>query len=219
MNVKLETTRRRIKWGEGKEGELISFVQEKQAEGHPIGEAIREFAQMNNINWLTARQRYYRILQRRQGKKRNKDHLHLPQGVTITASSGDPMLDAIATFLQQVRNLDDFSIQYFFEGLARLAGLATFGLRGDGIRKEMEEKDKALAALAEEVERLQAEVKHYQTRFSELQAQWETLNYLVDNWLNMRSVDKVTSMGDFGRRLKYQVDEFGTVVKVHEDRG
>lgn len=118
----------------------------------------------------------------------------------------DPLLESMAGFLGTVSRLD-VDLEGLFRGLWKISELALQG-------KEAADLKLRIAKLEEENADLREKVGAASKKLEELRSQYEVLDYLVDEFMNLNSVDKVTSLGDFGRRLKYQVDQFGTVVKV-----
>lgn len=128
----------------------------------------------------------------------------LPEG---GAAAEERLLSDLAEFFAHSRSLDDFELRPFMAGLACMAGWARRGLEG-------RETAARMRALEREKETLQARVAAYEKRFEELREQYATLDFLVNEFTNLSSIEKVTALGDFGRRLKYQVDRFGLVVKA-----
>jgi hypothetical protein len=187
----------RIRWKDGKAEELWEFVQERTARGQRITEALKEFADQNGISWLTARWKYYRVRNEREEEPPAAEPVPAPEG------AGDGLLEELGAFMKRAAAAG-VDLAAFFAALHQLARRAEEGhglrQRVDELERELDARQSEAAALREQLERVRE--------------QYTTLNYLVTDWLNLQSVDRVTSMGDFGRRLRYQVDQFGTVIRL-----
>jgi len=126
----------------------------------------------------------------------------------------DEILQDIAGFLRNAAGLPSLNLAGFLNGLHAMSALASDGLEVARAREELEARKAEIERMKGETSTLKEEVAAFRNRLAGLKEQYETLNFLVNDWFNLQSVDKVTSLGDFGRRLKYQVDQFGSVVKV-----
>lgn len=296
MNVELTAKTGRTDWKSGKEQELWDYVQQRLAQGCPVGLAIKEFAEKHHIKWLTARHRYYKFNRSRDGvgspagdeefpaeadfsdeaefparparpnnsaRRARSDHsdrvdvwdpsddegtgapstdtvfsdrpgdeltrtdtpgAESPKEGTVRSlrrgrrprirKDSDEILDDIAGFLKNASALPSLNLAGLLKGLHSLAELASDGLEVARAREELAARRGEVEGLKGEITALKEEVAGFKNRLAGLREQCETLNFLVNDWFNLQSVDKVTSLGDFGRRLKYQVDQFGSVVKV-----
>ncbi|MEW6524951.1 MAG: hypothetical protein AB1445_15700 [Bacillota bacterium] len=194
----------RISWKDGKAEELWEYVQTRTARGERITQALKDFADMNGISWLTARWKYYRVKQDRDTEDMPGEAPgQIPLRAVPNPETGDSLLEGLGGFLSRAARLG-VDLDGFFAGLKCLAQHA-----GEG-----EELRARFSSLEASLRQRESEVAALKEQLGRVREQYETLNYLVHDWLNMQSVDRVTSMGDFGRRLRYQVDQFGTVIKL-----
>ncbi len=200
--MSLPNKTRRIRWDEGKADELWNFVQEETAKGNKVTAALREFAEDNGISWLTARWKYYRVKNERLDTERALES-RSQDGDEMGAEDHDTAFSHLSAFLKYAQGTG-LDLSGLLGGLHHLAKEAE---AAQSLQREIEEKEKEMAALKQRFHALEGKMK-------EVKAQYQTLNYLINEWLNLQSVDRVTTMGDFGRKLQYQVDKFGTVIRL-----
>lgn len=225
-------------WSDQEDAALLEFVK-----AEPLGNlsaALEEAARILQRTPVAVRARYYRLctnqretadvlkgvegITRKSKKAGKKAKALAARGATAprklaaakkcrdvsVRQSGetlqDPLLESMAGFLGTVSRLD-VDLEGLFRGLWKISELALQG-------KEAADLKVRIANLEEDNAALREKVGAASRKLEELRSQYEILDYLVNEFMNLNSVDKVTSLGDFGRRLKYQVDQFGTVVKV-----
>ena len=193
----------RIRWDEGKADELWEFVQRETAKGNKVTSALREFAADNGISWLTARWKYYRVKNERLQSEERDDPAPEEREQSESEQGGSHVLDHLTGFLRhgQGTGLD---LEGFFAGLHLLARQA----------EQAQSLEEELQGLREKLEAEKKQCQKLEDKLEQVKEQYQTLNYLTQDWLNLQSVDRVTTMGDFGRKLQYEVDRFGTVIRV-----
>lgn len=74
------------------------------------------------------------------------------------------------------------------------------------IDRLQQENERIRASMLQEKERLERREK-------ELTSVYELLNSMLADFMNLESVAKLASLGDFMTRLELTVDQFGTVLK------
>ncbi|HHY38692.1 MAG TPA: hypothetical protein GX507_07195 [Clostridia bacterium] len=119
----------------------------------------------------------------------------------------DSFLLGLSEFLRRAKNIRGLDLDGMVRGLARLAELAEAGINAPGMSARISELEQRKEDLEERVNELTSQLER-------VKEQYRTLDYLINEFINLGSVEKVTSLGDFGRKLKYQVDQFGLVVNV-----
>lgn len=122
-------------------------------------------------------------------------------------SDQDSFLLGLSEFLRRAKNIKGLDLDGMVRGLARLAELAEAGTSTFAMGQRMTD-------LEQEKENLEERIVELTAQLERVREQYRTLDYLITEFINLGSVDRVTSLGDFGRRLKYQVDQFGVVVNV-----
>ena len=80
-----------------------------------------------------------------------------------------------------------------------------------------EEAERAANVIRAQYNEVVLKLQEYDKRFGQVRQEYDTLAGLVDEWLNMHSVDRVTSMGDFCKKLRVQVDQFNRVLALAEN--
>ncbi|MEW6242796.1 MAG: SANT/Myb-like DNA-binding domain-containing protein [Bacillota bacterium] len=178
-------------WSPEEDRKLAEMVREAEEYNRSINEVFEQAAQLFGRTPVAVRARYYRTA----------SHGHEAHG------GSDNLLDTISAFFVHAKSLEGFDVETFFKGLSELARLAQHGAESLGVSGSLEE-------LEEENKRLREKILNLEQRMEKLRDQYITLDFLVNEFINLSSIEKVTSLGDFGRRLKYQVDQFGTVVKI-----
>lgn len=119
----------------------------------------------------------------------------------------DSFLLGLSEFLRRAKNIRGLDLDGMVRGLARLAELAEAGTNAPAMGVRISE-------LEQRKEDLENRVNELTSQLERVREQYRTLDYLINEFINLGSVDRVTSLGDFGRKLKYQVDQFGLVVNV-----
>lgn len=119
----------------------------------------------------------------------------------------DSFLLGLSEFLRRAKNIRGLDLDGMVRGLARLAELAEAGINAPAMSARISELEQRKEDLEERVNELSSQLER-------VKEQYRTLDYLINEFINLGSVEKVTSLGDFGRKLKYQVDQFGLVVNV-----
>ena len=197
---------KRIRWKAGKEDELWNYVQSHVASGVSISEALKTFADSNGISWLTARWKYYRLKQDRTTAIRELEEAP-EKAETPAYTKPDAAFEALSAFLQSASRLEQTDLTGLLMGLASMAKSALGG----------EDAERTAAAIRQQYNELQVKMQEYDKRFQQVRQEYETLACLVDEWLNLHSVDRVTSMGDFAKKLRVQVDQFNRVLAIAEN--
>ncbi|MDP2858295.1 MAG: hypothetical protein Q8P50_10000 [Bacillota bacterium] len=208
---------KRIRWKAGKEDELWDYVQSRMASGISISEALKTFADKNSISWLTARWKYYRLRQDRavvipeleeQDAARHDAARAVGPGLaTDEAAKSDQTLQALSNFLSSASKLEGVDLTGLLTGLSNMATAALSG----------EEARHTAATIRTEYNELLRIMQEYDRRFAQVRQEYQTLAGLVDEWLNLHSVDRVTTMGEFGKKLRVQVDQFNRVLALAEN--
>ena len=199
---------KRIRWKAGKEDELWTYVQTRSAAGISISESLKTFADANGISWLTARWKYYRLKQDRaetieELEEAPRDEQRNPAQASFSA---DESFQALSSFLDYAKQLERTDLTSLLSGLASMAKCALEGEQAQNTSSRVR---------AQYNELLQC-VQEYDKRFSQVRQEYEILRSLVEEWLARHSVDRVTTMGDFAKRLKVQVDQFNRVLALAE---
>lgn len=182
---------------------LLETVEKRGEKPRSLSKAFEEAAQALNRTPVAVRARYYRLAGWKNALRRPIRSTH----VVGWGEKEDRLLEGLAEFLQNARTLGELNLTGFFIGLARLANLAKQGAEAMDLVGKIRE-------LEAENHSLRSAMLTYEEKLSRLRDEYKTLDYLVSEFINLGSIDKVTSLGDFGRRLKYQVDQFGLVVNV-----
>ena len=209
-----QVVHKRIRWKAGKEDELWDYVQSRTASGVSISEALKTFADKNGISWLTARWKYYRL---RQDRVIGIPELEAPlepvgeQAGSLSAAEdiarSDQTLSALTTFLSSASKLESIDLTGLLSGLSNMARAALSG----------EDANRAAAAIRTEYNELLRTTQEYDRRFAQVRQEYQTLAALADEWLNLHSVDRVTTMGEFSKKLRVQVDQFNRVLALAEN--
>lgn len=179
---------------------LVDQVRESQDAGN-VTSALEEAAGALGRTPVAVRARYYRLAGSDGNGKAG------PEMRKCQVEAHEEFLSNLAGFLEEANHIPDLDLQAFVRGLHRITSGAASAVAVPDLNEQ-------LASLKKENDRLENMVSDYEQRIKKVKDQYETLNYLVNEFINLSSVDKVTSLGDFGRRLKYQVDQFGTVMSV-----
>jgi hypothetical protein len=196
---------KRIRWKAGKEDELWDYVQSRTASGNSISEALKSFADSNGISWLTARWKYYRLKQDRSTTIAELQE-QLEPSTPLAPGRPDDVLEALSAFLTSASGLHGTDLTGLLQGLSNMAKAALAG----------EEAERTAEKIRTQYNELKQILQEYEKRFAQVRQEYETLSFLVEEWLNLHSVDRVTSMGDFGKRLRVQVDQFNRVLALAE---
>ncbi len=205
-----QVLRKRIRWKAGKEDELWDYVQSRTASGISISEALKTFADKNGISWLTARWKYYRL---RQDRTVSIPELEGPVESSRTApaaedlAKSDQTLSALSSFLSSASKLEGIDLTGLLSGLSNMANAA---LSGEDAKREA-------AAIRTDYNELLRTMQEYDRRFAQVRQEYQTLAALADEWLNLHSVDRVTTMGEFSKKLRVQVDQFNRVLALAEN--
>jgi hypothetical protein len=202
---------KRIRWKAGKEDELWDYVQSRTATGISISEALKTFADKNGISWLTARWKYYRLRQDRatgipELEEQEPGELVVAPAVEENAKS-DQTLTALSAFLSSASKLESVDLTGLLTGLSNMANAALGG----------EDARRATSTIRSEYNELLRTMQEYDRRFGQVRQEYQTLAALVDEWLNLHSVDRVTTMGEFSKKLRVQVDQFNRVLALAEN--
>jgi len=212
-----ETTSKRIRWKAGKEDELWNYVQNRTAAGVSISEALKTFADKNGISWLTARWKYYRLKQDKDSalevaeevvpapRYRPADVLRMPQPAPVHSTlRPDEAFEALSSFLSSASKIESLDLAGLLNGLGSMASAA---LRGeDSIRES--------ATVRQQYNELQQQFVEYKRRLDQVRAEYDILANIANDWLDLHSVDRVTMMGDFAKKLQVQVEKVNRVVAL-----
>lgn len=203
-----QTAQKRIRWKAGKEDELWDYVQTRTAAGVSISEALKRFADSNGISWLTARWKYYRLKQDRSATIAELEEVPAPPKTASleTRFRPDDSFEALSSFLSAAARLEGTDLTGLLSGLASMARAALDGEEARGTARAVRTRYNELVQTCQE----------YEKRFSQVRQEYETLSMLVREWLARHSVDRVTTLGDFAKRLEVQVDQFNRVLALAE---
>ncbi|MEW6081267.1 MAG: hypothetical protein AB1576_05730 [Bacillota bacterium] len=191
-------------WTPEEDRTLLWLVDQVRESPEPVNvtAALQEAAGALGRTPVAVRARYYRL-----AGDNGEPSPRVRRRRQDPGNQREPFLENLSGFLGKARKVEELDLEGFVKGLHTIASLAAKASAAPGITRELE-------ALREEKANLEAKVGLYEEQMARMREQYETLDYLVKEFINLSSVDKVTSLGDFGRRLKYQVDQFGTVMKV-----
>lgn len=190
-------------WTQEDDNLLLETVEKLGAKPRSLSRAFEEAAQILNRTPVAVRARYYRLSGWRSALRRPIRSVQPEAWV----EKEDRLLEGLSEFLENARSMGELNLTGFLLGLARLANLAKRGAEASGLVEKMRE-------LEVENQELKTTIRAYEEKFERLRDEYRTLDFLVSEFINLGSIDKVTSLGDFGRRLRYQVDQFGLVVNV-----
>jgi len=191
-------------WTPEEDKTLLWLVDQVRESSEPVNvtTALQEAADALGRTPVAVRARYYRL-----ASENGEPNLRVRRRREAPGGQREPFLESLSGFLGQARKVEGLDLEGFVKGLYTLTSLASKASSAPDVARELE-------ALKEQKTNLEAQVGLYEEQMARMREQYETLDYLVKEFINLSSVDKVTSLGDFGRRLKYQVDQFGTVMKV-----
>ncbi|NPV69201.1 MAG: hypothetical protein HPY55_00965 [Firmicutes bacterium] len=183
---------KRIRWKAGKEAELWQYVQGRLAAGANVSEALKGFADDNGISWLTARWKYYRLKQNKGSGGEDASPVATEEPAPVTSErDGDTAFRALTLFLKSATSLDSLELSGFLSGLATLAEMALTGKTASG----------ELAVLRTRQRELTERVRAYEEKLAGAAGRLSAVRAVVDDWLKMPGVDRVTSLEEFTGRL------------------
>lgn len=203
---------KRIRWKAGKEDELWNYVQNRTAAGVSISEALKTFADQNGISWLTARWKYYRLRQDRavtieeleeatEAAQETREH-----NTIQPTMKPDEAFEALSRFLSAASKLECTDLTGLLYGLASMANAA---LKGEDAQRET-------AAIRAQYNELQKRMQEYERWLLQVRQEYETLRNTAEHWLSLHSVDRVTTMGEFAKKLQVQVEQLNRVLALAE---
>ncbi len=192
-------------WSQAEDDRLLGIVRDTGA--GTLGDSFERAARALERTVGAVRARYYRLQETGSAPRPETGEVRSGAPAAVGEPEQADLLNRLAAFLDEGRRVPGLDLGGLVAGLARLSQLARLGAQAGDLEGRLQTQ-------AAENERLRKELETLRSQMEAVREQHRTLAFLVDDFINLNSIDKVTSLGDFGRRLKYQVDQFGLVVRV-----
>lgn len=202
----------RCRWKDGKEQELLAFVDDRIRGGATVTSALKEYGERHGMSWLTARWKYYQMKRRAsrvsvvpektpepdfRGRVAPEETLHPYPGGTgnskdasLARDQGD-FLGSLSSLIRASGEVGE-DVVSLIRGLSRMAELA---------KNALEAKELLLQARMKEVQ-LAEEAEKVRTVILESLNDLREFNEFIDGWLETPPVDRVAGLSDFTSRLE-----------------
>lgn len=134
------------------------------------------------------------------------------------------LLDSLSRLAQAALHIDGFQLEPFMEGLAQIAGLAakaadaeSLQAQIDTLQQHLAERDGQIAELNAKLATYTDELKQAREIINKSELLVETANALLDEFSQLRSLEKIATLADFRNRVRTTVDDSGTVLKTIDE--
>jgi len=196
----------RYRWKDGEEAKLVEYVDSRAKEGVSVTSALKEYSREKGISWLTARWKYYQVKRKTQPHGRTEAEADSPRESEPKVSAEDDFLGSLSCLVDTLKGSGE-DVVPFMRGLSRMALLAreamSAGSRLNDLQRERDHLWGELERTRERIRALREDVKKHLA--------------VVEDWLALSQVDKVSALKDFAGNLARERDRLaGTLDKVSE---
>jgi len=198
----------RYRWKNGKELELLSFVDDRTKAGATVTSALKEYSEKNGMSWLTARWKYYQVKRKmattvdREGDAREDGERKAAETKQKSSLAGRDFLGALSEMIETSEELGE-DVVSFIKGISRMASLAQKSLLLEKRLSEMEGEKNLLSEQLQKAKRAAREATDV----------LRDLDDFFQSWLSSSQVEKVSGLKDFVSQLESKRNSFSAIIE------
>ncbi len=182
----------RYRWKDGKERELLAFVNRSTQKGSTVTAALKEYGEKHGISWLTARWKYYQMKRRlhAQNESVSKTKLVPDTESHDKAESAlvddDDFLTALSALIVSSQHIGE-DVVSLIRGFSRMASLAHETIE---LKQQLNNTAKDMNEIRQTAQAARKSL--------------EDLDEVIGSWQRLSSVEKFNTLREFEQSLEIQ---------------